>query len=113
VEPPVLRLGTRLINLRTRITRCPLGDQAQFVTRRAFEELGGFQEWPILEDLDFIRRLKRLGRIELLHPRITTSSRRFLGGGISKTIAINWLIWALYFLGVPPDRLGRLYRVVR
>jgi len=109
----VLRLGARLINLRTRITRAPLGDQAQFVTRRAFEALGGYRDWPILEDLDFIRRLRRHGRICILPARVVTSARRFETRGIARTVTVNWLIWVLYCLGVPPLRLARLYRHVR
>ncbi len=108
-ERPLLRLGARLINLRTRLPRAPLGDQAQFTTRATFDELGGFREWPILEDLDFVRRLKRRGRIALLSPPVTTSARRFVRRGILRTIATNWWIWLLYFLGVSPHRLARLY----
>jgi rSAM/selenodomain-associated transferase 2 len=110
---PALALGARLINLRTRLTRCPLGDQGQFVTRTAFDTLGGFRDWPILEDLDFARRLKRLGPLVLLPAQVTTSARRFLDGGWPRTVATNWLIWGLYFLGVPPPRLARLYGKVR
>jgi rSAM/selenodomain-associated transferase 2 len=110
---PTLRLGARLINLRTRWTHCPLGDQAQFVTRRAFQALGGFHDWPILEDLDFARRLKRLGPVALLDAEVTTSARRFVDGGWPRTVATNWLIWSLYFLGVPPQWLARLYGKVR
>ncbi|HBL30823.1 MAG TPA: glycosyl transferase, partial [Acidobacteria bacterium] len=49
VQRSVLRLGEWLINARTRLTRWPLGDQAQFVTREAFRALGGYRDWPILE----------------------------------------------------------------
>src|SRR5262249_32288482 len=49
---PQLRLGAWLTNQRTRLTRLPLGDQAHFVTKETFSRLGGFKEWPILEDLD-------------------------------------------------------------
>ena len=104
------RLGSRLVNLRSRLTRCPLGDQGQFCRRSAFEELGGFREWPILEDLDFIRRLKRRGRIALLSPPVATSYRRYQRRGIARNIATNWLIWALHFLGASPERLAALYR---
>jgi rSAM/selenodomain-associated transferase 2 len=109
----ILRLGERLVNLRTRLTGCPLGDQAQFVHRQAFTALGGFRDWPILEDLDFARRLKRLGRTVLITTPVTTSARRFLNQGILRTIATNWLIWALYFSGVPPRLLTRLYGHIR
>jgi rSAM/selenodomain-associated transferase 2 len=112
-DRPVQRLGARLINLRTRLLRVPLGDQAQFVTREAFTALGGFADWPILEDLDFIRRLKRHGRIALLAGPARTAARRFTAQGAVRTVALNWTIWALYALGVPPRRLARLYRKVR
>lgn len=109
-QTPTLRLGARLINLRTRLTRCPLGDQAQFVERGTFEALGGFRDWPILEDLDFSRRLKKRGHTVLLRPPVVTGARRFVHLGIARTIATNWLIWLLYFVGVSPRRLARLYR---
>ncbi len=112
VDRPVQRLGERLINLRTRLTRLPLGDQAQFVTRRAFDRLGGFADWPILEDLDFARRLRR-SRMVLIESAVTTGARRFVMQGAVRTVAVNWLIWILFFLGVPPRRLARLYRQIR
>lgn len=110
---PILRFGARLINLRTRWLQVPLGDQAQFVTRDAFETLGGFRDWPILEDLDFIRRLKRRGRVVILPDRVATSGRRFLTRGVVRTVATNWLIWGLFFLGVSPHRLSRWYGHIR
>jgi rSAM/selenodomain-associated transferase 2 len=110
---PALRLGARLINLRTRASRLPLGDQAQFVTRRAFDDLGGFRDWPILEDLDFAWRLRRRGRIAIIATPVTTGARRFLEQGIARTVATNWLIWFLFVLGVPPQRLAGLYKQIR
>lgn len=109
----LLPLGARIVNLRTRLTGCALGDQAQFVHRDVFERLGGFRDWPILEDLDFARRLKRAGRTALIKAPVTTAARRFLNQGIARTIATNWLIWALYFVGISPTRLARLYRQIR
>lgn len=109
----VYRLGERVVNLRTRWAKTPLGDQGQFVARAAFEQLGGFREWPILEDLDFIRRLKRGGRVAILPLAVTTSARRFEAAGPLRTVLRNWLIWSLFVLGVPPHRLARLYRQVR
>jgi len=108
-----LRLAHRLTTWRTRLTGCPLGDQAQFVHRDAFEALGGFQEWPILEDLDFIRRLKRHGRTQIINEPVITSSRRFQSQGALRTSATNYLIWMLYFAGVSPLRLARLYQNIR
>ena len=109
----LMRLGTRLVGLRTRLTGLPLGDQGHFVTRAVFEELGGYRDWPILEDLDFARRLRRRGRLTILPLTMRTSDRRYLRRGIVRTVAVNWLIWLLYALGVSPHRLARLYRDVR
>ena len=113
LERPLYRLGGWLVNRRTLITRVPLGDQAQFTTRAVFERLGGFRPWPILEDLDFGRRLKRQGRVAVLRAPVTTAARRFVAGGVARTIAVNWLIWGMFFAGVAPERLARLYREIR
>ena len=110
---PIYRIGSTIVNLRTRWFRSPLGDQVQFVSRTSFEEVGGYPDWPILEDLEFIRRLKRLGKLSILGPPVITSARRFEDRGITRTLAFNWLIFALYFAGVSPERLARLYRDVR
>ena len=109
----LLRLGERLINARTRLTGLPLGDQAQFATREAFRALDGYRDWPILEDLDFALRLRRVGRTVLIRSPVTTAARRFVRQGVVKTVATNWLIWLLFFCGVSPRRLARLYRHVR
>jgi len=105
----VYGFGSAMVNLRTRLTHTPLGDQAQFTSRRAFEAIGGFRDWPILEDLDFIRRLRQHGRLAVLAPPVTTSARRFERYGPVRTLANNWLIFTLFSLGVSPRRLRRLY----
>ena len=112
-DRPLLRLGAWLINLRTRATRLPLGDQAHFVTRAAFSRLGGYRDWPILEDLDLAWRLRRYGRTVILKQRVTTGARRFVELGVARTVATNWLIWLLFVAGVSPRRLARLYSQVR
>jgi rSAM/selenodomain-associated transferase 2 len=109
----LMAVGSRLVNLRTRITRAPLGDQAQFVRREVFDQLGGFHDWPIFEDLDFIRRLKKQAKITVLSSAVITSDRRYAQRGIGRTVALNWLIWSLYAVGVGPERLARFYRQVR
>ncbi len=113
VDRPMQRLGSWLINRRTRWLRVPLGDQAQFATRQTFEGLGGFRDWPILEDLDFVLRLRRLPGFALIEQPVTTGARRFVEQGAARTVAINWLIWLLFFCGVSPYRLARLYRQIR
>ena len=113
VDRPMQRLGSRLINWRTRWLRVPLGDQAQFVTRETFDRLGGFRDWPLLEDLDFALRLRRLPGFTLIAEPVTTGARRFIEQGAVRTVATNWLIWLLFLCGVSPHRLARLYRQIR
>jgi rSAM/selenodomain-associated transferase 2 len=113
VDRPMQRLGAWLINRRTRWLRVPLGDQAQFATRETFERLGGYRDWPILEDLDFALRLRRLDGMALIEEPVTTGARRFVEQGAVRTVAINWLIWLLFLCGVSPHRLARLYRQIR
>lgn len=109
----IMAFGSRLVDLRTRLTHAPLGDQAQFVTRTAFLALGGYRSWPILEDLDFIRRLKRIGQVAIIPRPVVTSGRRYEQGGVLRTVALNWFLWALYFLGVDPCKIAGLYRNIR
>jgi hypothetical protein len=113
VDRPAQRLGAWLINRRTRLIRLPLGDQAQFATRRTFDDLGGYRDWPILEDVDFARRLRRLGGMALIADPVTTGARRFIEQGAVRTVATNWLIWLLFLVGVSPHRLARFYRKIR
>ncbi len=111
--PRLLRLGRWLVDFRTRWLRLPLGDQGQFATRNAYEACGGFSDLPILEDLDFVSRLRRQGPLAIVDARTTTSSRRFAKRGVIRTVAINWLIWSLFAAGVKPAQLAGLYPRVR
>ncbi|HEY6138259.1 MAG TPA: glycosyltransferase family 2 protein [Thermoanaerobaculia bacterium] len=99
-----LRIAAFLINLRTRITKQPWGDQAQFVDRRSFP---GFREIPIMEDYDLARRMKR-GTI--LPLTVVTSGRRFLRKGVLRTAFINWTTILRYHLGADMEELARRYR---
>jgi rSAM/selenodomain-associated transferase 2 len=112
-DHPMQRLGSWLVSQRTRWLRVPLGDQAQWATRETFERLGGFPDWPLLEDVDFMRRLRRLPGFTVIEQPVTTGARRFVELGAVRTVAINWLIWLLFLCGVSPHRLARLYRQVR
>ena len=109
----MFRLGAKIVNLRTRALSMPLGDQAQFVTARTFRNLGGFENWPILEDLDFILRMRRQGELAIVEQPVVTAARRFTERGIIRTVATNWLIWLLFLFGVKPARLARLYPSIR
>jgi len=102
-------LVASMVNLRSRLTRISTGDQAIFVRREVFERIGGFSEIPLMEDVEFSRRLKRVGGIACLHDRVTTSTRRWAKHGPLKTILLMWKLRFLYFMGVSPHSLKRYY----
>jgi len=85
------------------------GDQSIFVRREVFRRLGGFRALPLMEDVDFSRRLRRAGRIALLDPSISSSPRKHLTHGPWRTTWTNATLLLLYHLGVPPQRLHAWY----
>ncbi len=106
---PLLRLTARLIGLRSWLTGIATGDQAIFVRREWFEQVGGFPENPLMEDLALSRALKRRGRPLCLRERVTTSSRRWEERGILRTILLMWRLRLAYYLGADPRVLVRRY----
>jgi rSAM/selenodomain-associated transferase 2 len=102
-------LISRLINLRSRWTGIATGDQAIFVRRRTFEQLGGFSPIPIMEDVDFTSRLKRTGRMVCLRSKAITSYRRWKTRGSIRTIVLMWFLRFLYWIGVSPQTLRHMY----
>ena len=107
------RLISTFMNLRSRLTRIATGDQAIFVRRSVFEQLGGFSDIPLMEDVEFSARLKRRGRTIALYDSVITSFRRWEQEGPLKTILLMWTLRFLYWIGVSPHRLAHFYRVVR
>jgi rSAM/selenodomain-associated transferase 2 len=100
----------RLMNLRSRWSAIATGDQAIFVLRRTFRDLGGFADLPLMEDVELSRRLRKLSPPACLGTPVTTSGRRWDTNGIWRTI---WLMWRLrwaYWRGVPAERLAGGYR---
>lgn len=87
------------------------GDQGIFVRRNVFEELGGFKQIPIMEDVDLLQRLRRRGRLALIKQPVTTSARRYLRSGIIRQQLFDAVLVILYLLGVSPEKLSKLYRL--
>lgn len=89
------------------------GDSAIFVRREAYELVGGFKSFPVFEDLDLIRGLRKLGGIVHVPATVVTSSRRFAGRRFAFMFA-GWMVMqALFWLGIQPRTLGRFYAPVR
>ncbi len=105
----LLRLAARMINARARFLRAYTGDQGIFVARRVFEEMGGYPEIPLMEDVEMSRLLVRRGRTALLPVRITTSARRWESRGPVRTILLMWGLRLAHRLGMSPARCARIY----
>lgn len=85
------------------------GDSAIFARREIYEKIGGFKPYPIFEDLDFIQRLRNEGDVVTLPATVTTSSRRFEKGSFILTFARWSILQILYWLGVNPETLLKIY----
>jgi rSAM/selenodomain-associated transferase 2 len=105
-----LRWVEMLVRVRSRFLSLPYGDQAIFISKLAFIEAGGFADLPIMEDFEFIRRIKRQGRIAIATDAVTTSDRRWQKLGVWQTTLINQLMIAGYYLGISPTKLSQFYR---
>jgi rSAM/selenodomain-associated transferase 2 len=109
----LLKVVGAMINQRSRITKVGTGDQAIFVWREVFAQMGGFPDIPLMEDIAFCRALKRLGGIACLRSRVVTSARRWESEGIWRAVIRMWTLKLLYFAGVSPVTLKRFYADAR
>ena len=89
------------------------GDQGIFVRREIFDALGGFAAMPLMEDVDFLRRLSKLGKRALCGCPVTTSARRFLEHGIVRQQLLNAALVLLFRAGAPVAMLARCYAPFR
>jgi rSAM/selenodomain-associated transferase 2 len=109
---PGLALVARMMNWRSRLTGIATGDQAIFVTRQAFREVGGFPPIPLMEDIVLSSRLRALGRPACLADKVLTSGRRWEQHGLLRTILAMWWLRLRFFFGVSPQALAREYGYV-
>jgi len=96
--------------LRATLLRTPYGDQAQFVDRNTYDAIGGIDDVPLMEDVLFSRKLRRVGRPALLDGPVHLSARRWDRSGVIRQTLKNWSILSAFCLGVSPIKLARWYR---
>jgi rSAM/selenodomain-associated transferase 2 len=109
-QSPMLRVVAALMNLRSRWSGMATGDQAIFMTRAAFDAVGGFPDQPLMEDIEISRRLRRLSRPACLRAKVLTSGRRWETRGVWRTVLLMWRLRFAYWRGAAPERLAELYR---
>jgi rSAM/selenodomain-associated transferase 2 len=107
----IFRVTEKYVFLRSRLTKIPFGDQAIFIRRDYFRDLGGYREIPIMEDVDLMKRIRKKGdRIRIIPEKVSTSPRRYEREGVLSCTFRNWVLQALFAMGVPPERLAKRYR---
>ncbi len=104
-----LRLIEKAANWRSRYLQMPYGDQAIFLRKELFREMGGFPDLPIMEDFQLICRLQGEGRIVIAPAAVVTSGRRWKKLGALRTTLLNQLMILGFYLGLEPARLARWY----
>jgi rSAM/selenodomain-associated transferase 2 len=108
-DTPALRYLAWASNLRAAWLGQIFGDQAMFVRRETFHDLGGFPELALMEDLELSRRLRRRGRLVLLPAAVTASARRFTRHGTARMIVHMQYLRLRYVLGTDPELLAGRY----
>ena len=109
-RPAMLKLVAWLMNWRSRLTGIATGDQAMFMTRAAFDAVGGFPQQPLMEDIEMSSRLRRRVRPICLADQVVTSGRRWEQRGLWRTIFLMWRLRWAYWRGVPASQLAKAYR---
>ncbi len=99
-----------LMNKRSRWTSIATGDQAIFVEKSLFEQVGGYADIALMEDIELSAKLKQVSKPYCSRKKVTSSGRRWLSFGIFKTIRLMWWLRLRYFLGADPIELEQLYR---
>lgn len=100
-----LRVIERLVSLRSRLGS-PYGDQAIFTGTDVYRRAGGFPPIPAMEDFEFVRRMRKLGRVVIAPASILASGRGWQGRGVIATTALNQVCVLAWLLGVSPARIA-------
>lgn len=106
----MLRVISVMMNLRSRLSGIATGDQALFITRRAFDQVGGFPDQPLMEDIEISRRLLALSRPACIAQCAAPSGRRWEANGVWRTIVLMWRLRWDYWRGVPVQKLAEAYK---
>lgn len=104
------RLAEFLSNQKNRLLKWLFGDMGIFVRREIFKQMGGYREIPLMEDMDFSKRLKQFGKIVILSYRMQTSARRWIEEGYILSSLRSWTFQSAWALGVSPFTLAKWYK---
>jgi rSAM/selenodomain-associated transferase 2 len=106
---PMLWVVSHMINLRSRLTSIATGDQAIFITRKLFEQVGGYPQQALMEDVELCKQLKAKSKPACLKTKVITSARRWEQHGTCRTILLMWQLRFDYWRGVSADNIKARY----
>lgn len=112
-SPWSMPLIARGINARTWATATATGDQAIFVQRSVFWDIGGYEAWPLFEDVDLVTQIKKRGTFRILRGPVVISDRRYAKFGPWRTALLMWILRIRYWFGASPEDLKRAFVDVR
>lgn len=112
-RPKSLMLVSAGINWRTKWMRAGTGDQAIFVRREAFARARGCPDWPLFEDVELVRRIKKQGKFGVVRSAVTISPRRYLHNGVFKTAFLIYVLRLGFWVGVSPFKLKTWFSDIR
>lgn len=105
----ILKVVGQMMNWRSRLTGIATGDQAIFIEREIFEQLGGYPVQSLMEDVEISKRLKAIGKPACLKSKVSTSARRWQQYGTWRTIVLMWRLRFDYWRGVSVDNIKQRY----
>lgn len=105
----LLRIIETAINLRSGISKVATGDQSLHFTQSFFNQIKGFPDIPIMEDVAISKRARKISKPSISNSPVVTSSRRWEHNGIINTVFLMWALRLAYWLGIDPERLQRIY----
>lgn len=108
-----LNLVARMMNWRSRWSKIATGDQAIFIKRSLFDEVGQYEQIPLMEDIAICKKLKKKVTPTFIADKVSSDGRRWEQQGWLKTVCLMWCLRLGYFIGVSPQRLSQWYRHVR
>ena len=105
----MLKVVSQMINWRSRLSGIATGDQAIFIKKPLFKQLGGYPQQPLMEDIELCKRLKAIGKPACLRSKVITSARRWQQYGTWRTIGLMWHLRFDYWRGVSADNIKQRY----
>ena len=108
-DHPGLAWVSRAMNWRSRLRRICTGDQGMFFHRKLLDQIGGFPDQPLMEDIEVCKRLRLVGEFRAPRVTIAASGERWSKNGFWRTVFSMWRWRIRYFLGAPADQLYREY----